>query len=502
MELSAHLSGKTQHFENEHRIQHKDGTYRWALTRGLAVRNEDGIAYRISGSQTDITDRKRVEERLIYDAFHDALTDLPNRSLFLDRLSQAIERSNRQGDYTFGVLFLDLDQFKIVNDSLGHTTGDELLISTAKLLESCIRTVDTVARLGGDEFVILLDDLNNLDQAIQVAERIQTALQSPFTLGDKSLYTSTSIGIVYSERGYERPEDALRDADIAMYQAKSQGKSRFIVFEPEMLKEAVARLELESDLRRASERGDFQLYYQPILTLAENKLAGFEALLRWNHPKQGFIPPADFIPVAEETGLIIPIGRWVLREACRQMQSWQTRFPASQDFYVSVNISARQLVDPGFTNQVLATLQESGLEARRLCLEITESTLMENNGVCEAAIRDLRKGGIEVFIDDFGTGYSSLSYIQRFPVKTIKIDRSFIEQIDHEGHNSELLTSILRFALDLELEAIAEGIETSQQLAQLKSLLCCYGQGYYISKPLDVQSAETLLAGVIRRGHL
>ncbi|HEX6034629.1 MAG TPA: EAL domain-containing protein [Anaerolineales bacterium] len=501
MELAAHLKGQTQHFESEHRIQHKDGTYRWVLTRGLAVQNEQGIAYRIAGSQSDTTDRKRVEEQLLYDAFHDALTGLPNRALFQDRLSQAIERSNRQDDYAFGMLFLDLDQFKVVNDSLGHTAGDELLISTARLLENCIRTVDTVARLGGDEFVILLDDPDHLEGTIEVAERIQTALQSPFILGEKSLYTSTSIGIVFSERGYERPEDALRDADIAMYQAKSQGKSRYVVFDPQMLRGAVARLELENDLRRAYERGEFQLYYQPIMTLAENKIVGFESLLRWHHPKQGFIPPADFIPLAEETGLIIPIGRWVLREACRQMQDWQERFPVSQEFYVSVNISAKQLMEPGFTRQVLETLQESGLAAKQLCLEITESILMENNGVCEAAILNLREQGLQVFIDDFGTGYSSLSYIQRFPVKTIKIDRSFINQIGHEGNNTELLASILRFAFDLELEAIAEGVETSQQLAQLKSLLCNYGQGYYISKPLDPRSAESLLSGAIWRGN-
>ena len=502
MELSAHLKGQAKHFQNEHRIRHKDGTYRWVLTRGLAVKNDSGIAYRISGSQTDITDRKRVEERLIYDAFHDALTGLPNRALFLDRLSQAIERSNRQDDYAFGVLFLDLDQFKVVNDSLGHSTGDELLISTAKLLESCIRSVDTVARFGGDEFVILLDNLDDLPEATQVAERIQTALRSPIILEDKSLYISTSIGIVFSKRGYERPEDVLRDADIAMYQAKSQGKSRFILFTPQMLKGAVARLELENDLRRACEQGEFQLYYQPIMTLAENKIAGFEALLRWQHPKQGFIAPADFIPVAEETGLILPIGRWVLREACRQMRDWEASFMISPEFYVSVNISAKQLVDPSFTSQVLQTLHESGLPAQRLCLEITESILMENNGVCEVTIQELREHGIRVFIDDFGTGYSSLSYIQRFPVKTIKIDRSFIDQIDHKGNNSELLASILRFALDLELEAIAEGVETSQQLAQLKSLLCNYGQGYYISKPLDAQAAEALLSGAVLRGDL
>jgi diguanylate cyclase (GGDEF)-like protein/PAS domain S-box-containing protein len=502
MELAAHLKGQTQHFESEHRIQHKDGAYRWVLTRGLAVKNENEVAYRISGSQTDITDRKRAEEQLMHDAFHDVLTGLPNRALFEDRLSQAIERSNRQDDYAFGILFLDLDQFKIVNDSLGHTAGDELLISMARLLESCIRTVDTVARLGGDEFVILLDNLDDLDEAIHIANRVQTALQSPFVLGDKTLYTSASIGIVFSERGYERPEDALRDADIAMYQAKSHGKSRFVVFDPQMLRDAVARLELESDLRRACEREEFQVYYQPIISLAKNKVAGFEALLRWHHPKQGFIAPIDFIPVAEETGLIIPIGRWVLREACRQLQAWQASFPIPQEFYISVNISAKQLVDPGFTSQVLEALQESGLEAKRLCLEITESILMENNGVCEATIRDLRERGIRVFIDDFGTGYSSLSYIQRFPVKTIKIDRSFIDQIDQEGHNIELLASILRFALDLELETIAEGVETSQQLTQLKSLLCNYGQGYYISKPLDPLSAEAMLSGAILRGGL
>jgi diguanylate cyclase (GGDEF)-like protein/PAS domain S-box-containing protein len=494
--LSAHLKGLTQHFEHEHRMQHKDNTYRWVLTRGMAVRDPGrNIVYRLSGSQTDITHRKRAEEQLLYDAFHDDLTGLPNRALFLDRLAQVLAHSSSRDDYAFGVLFLDLDQFKIVNDSLGHNLGNDLLVAISELLEGCVRSIDTVARLGGDEFVILLEDIESLEDTIRVSDRIKQAFQASLQIGDHSIHTSASIGVVFSNGGYERPEDILRDADIAMYRAKILGKDRCVIFEPQMRKQAVARLELENDLRRALECGEFQLYYQAILSLAANQIEGFEALIRWRHPEHGILLPGEFISVAEETGLILPMGQWVLREACRQFQAWRANLPGVDSLYVSVNVSGKQLANPEYIHQVLEVLEETGIEPKNLRLEITESTLIENNALITDKLKILHQMGIQLYIDDFGTGYSSLSYIQHFPISTIKIDRSFVEQMSGDGDNnsSEMIQSILRFAKDMGLAAIAEGIETEQQFERLKSMLCNYGQGFYISRPLDSNAAEAML---------
>lgn len=494
--LSAHLSGLSEHFECEHRIQHKDGRYLWVLTRGLAVRDNQSTVYRIVGSQTDITNRKKAEEQLLHDAFHDALTNLPNRALFLDRLTQVLERCNRNADYAFGVLFFDLDQFKLVNDSLGHNTGDELLIAIGELLQNCVRSIDTVARLGGDEFVILLEEVESLEDTTNVADRIQQELQRPVQVGSHQIHTSASMGIIFSKQGYERTEDVLRDADIAMYQAKARGKNRSVIFESQMRRQAIARLELENDLHRALERGEFELYYQPIQSLVTKQIVGLEALIRWLHPERGFIPPMEFIPVAEETRLIFPIGAWVLREACRRFQDWRNTLPGMSERYISVNISGMQLTQPEFVDQVVEILTETGMGAGSLRLEVTEATLVGSNGRIMDALKRLSALGIQLYIDDFGVGFSSLSYIRTFPVSTIKIDRKFIEQItsgDAGSNSNEMIESILKFSMDMGLEAIAEGVETIQQYEQLKSLVCPYGQGFYLSKPLNFSATESLL---------
>ena len=494
MELSAHLEGLTRHFEKEHRMLHKDGTYRWMLTRGLAIRDADGNAYRMAGSQTDITERKRVEKQLLHDAFHDALTGLLNRALFMDRLGRSVERAKRRDDYLFAVLFMDLDCFKNVNDSLGHTIGDELLIASARRLERCLRPSDTVARLGGDEFVILLEDIRDISDATRVTGRIQEQLALPFKLNGHEVFTSASIGIVLSETGYGRPEDILQDADIAMYRAKVLGKARHELFDRAMRARIMARLELERDLRRAVERQEFQVHYQPVLSLETGRITGFEALVRWQHPDRGLVSPMEFISVAEETGLIIPIDRWVLREACRQMREWQARFPADPPLTISVNLSGKHFAQPDLIEHIEQVLQETGLDARRLKLEMTESMIMADVESATGMLMRLRALGVELQIDDFGTGYSALSYLQRIPIDAIKIDRSFVSRMGVNGDNSRIIKAIVTLARDLGMDVIAEGVETAEQLAQLRTLECEYGQGYFISRPLDSEAAAALMA--------
>ncbi|HEY9805475.1 MAG TPA: PAS domain S-box protein, partial [Candidatus Obscuribacterales bacterium] len=377
-QIDLHLAGLSPHFESEHRMRHHDGSYRWMLSRGLAVRDADQKVSRMAGSQTDVTERKHVEEQLLHDAFHDVLTGLPNRALFMDRLGLAIERSKRPGNSLFAVLFLDLDRFKVINDSLGHMIGDQLLIAIARRLEACLRGGDTVARLGGDEFTILLEDIVDVHDATRIASRIHQALQSPFNLQGQEVFTSVSIGITLSETGYDWPEDLLRDADTAMYRAKSLGRACHEVFDRTMHLRAVELLHLETDLRRAIERQELRLYYQPIVSLTTGRIHGFEALIRWQHPERGLISPAEFIPVAEETGLIVPIGLWVLREACQQTYKWQQQFDANFPLTISVNLSGKQFSQPDLIEQIERILQATSLDARSLKLEITESIMMEN----------------------------------------------------------------------------------------------------------------------------
>ena len=440
----------------------------------------------------DITERRRAEEQLLHDAFHDSLTGLPNRALFLDHLKLAVNHSRRRRGYLFAVLFIDLDRFKVINDSLGHMIGDELLIAIARRLEICLRDGDTIARLGGDEFTILLDGITDYDDAQRVAERVQEVLEQPFSLAGRELFVSASVGIKYSGGGDEQPEELLRDADTAMYCAKALGKAQYQVFDARMHMQALTLLEIESDLRRALDREEFEVNYQPIVSLDSGRICGFEALVRWRHPVRGLILPSEFIPVAEETGLILQIDRWVLKQACLQMRKWQQALPVTRQMKISVNLSCKQFMQPAVVRQVLETLRETGLDPGSLKLEITESVMMEKGDYAMSVLEHLSKAGIELSLDDFGTGYSSLSYIHRFPVTALKIDQSFIRRIGSE-QNGEIVRAVVALARNLGLEVVAEGIETVVQFDQVKALGCEQGQGYYFSQPIGEELATELL---------
>jgi diguanylate cyclase (GGDEF)-like protein/PAS domain S-box-containing protein len=491
--VGAHLEGGSVHFESEYRMLHKNGSWRWVLCRGLAVRDEHGRATRMAGSQSDVTHRKLAEEQLAHRAFYDPLTNLPNRALFVDRLRQALRRASRRKDYLFAVLFLDVDRFKLVNDSLGHMAGDRLLVMIARRLELSLRPGDTVARLGGDEFTVLLDDIRDVSDATRVADRIQRELEMPFNVGGQEFFTSASIGIALSATGYERPEDILRDADTAMYKAKAQGKARHAMFDTGMHERAVVLLRMEADLRRAIERSELRVHYQPIVSLSTGRIAGVEALARWQHPTRGLVSPAEFIPMAEETGLILPIGRWVLGEACRQMVLWRDAFGVSYPLEVAVNLSGRQLALPDVVGQIGDVLRETGLEPSRLRLEITESVVMERPEMVSTMLQELRRIGVKLSIDDFGTGYSSLAYLQRFPADTLKIDRSFVSPMGSRGENSEIARTIVTIGHNLGMRVVAEGVETAEQMAQLRGLSCEGAQGFFISKPLTSEDAGALI---------
>jgi diguanylate cyclase (GGDEF)-like protein len=446
-----------------------------------------------------IAEQKRIgqaleeaKEHFRHAAFHDALTGLPNRTMFTELLASEIN-SRRRTVGQFAVLFLDLDRFKTINDSLGHTYGDLLLVSLTQRLKACLRPADSLARFGGDEFAILLHNVDDPSEAVYIAERIQEEITKPFDLNQHAAFVSASIGIAMSATGYLQPADILRDADTAMYRAKENGKARYEIFDETMHARAVSRLRLESDLRHAIEQKQFCIYYQPIVSLKTGSLDGFEALIRWQHPERGLVMPAEFIPLAEETGLIIPIGIWVLEEACRQMYEWQRKLPADRELKLSVNISSKQVAQPGLAEQILDALQKTGFEPRCLNLEITESVVMENDEIAAAVFKKLRAVGIRLSIDDFGTGYSSLSCLHRFPVHYLKIDRSFVSQMEYRSENVELVRMIGALAHNSGMEVIAEGIETKEQLRQLQVLKCEYGQGYFFSKPLDDRDTERLI---------
>lgn len=499
-EITAHLNGLSVRFESEYRLLNQEGQYRWMLNRGQAIRDALGQPVRIVGVQTDVTELKRAEEKLVHDALYDPLTGLPNRISLMDRLRRTGELTGKEQSYIFAVLFIDLDRFKMINDSLGHTIGDLLLREIAHRLSVCLRPDDTIARLGGDEFVILLEDVKTRDNAISVAERILHELSAPFNLEGREIFTTASIGITFSSTKLSHPEDLLRDADLAMYRAKTQGRGRYEIFHPRMYTSAVALLEMETDLRRAVERQELQLHYQPIVSLRTNRLVGFEALIRWQHPQQGLIPPAKFVPIAEETGLIAPIGNWILQEACTQMRQWQKQFPEWRALTINVNLSSKQFT-PHLVEQVRQILQETGLDAQHLKLEITESALMGNADAAITTLTQLKQLGIQLAIDDFGTGYSSLSYLHRFPIDTLKVDRSFINKVDVDGEQLAIVRTIITLAWNLGMEVVAEGVETPKQLAQLRSLRCEYAQGYLFSKPGDAHAIETLLIHDLEAGQ-
>lgn len=492
--LKAHLDNRTPHFQAEYRVRHQSGSWRWMLARGLAVRDSQGRPYRMAGSQTDITARKQSEARLLHDALHDQLTGLPNRTLFMDRLSQALQRAKRT-DKQYAVLFLDLDRFKIVNDSLGHALGDRLLLEIGRRLAGCIRPADTVARLSGDEFAVLLEEMREPADALRFAERALKSLGSPFSIEGREVYSSCSIGIAQSGLGYESPEEMLRDADTAMYRAKATGKSRFVVFDRAMHQEALSLLELETDLRRATERHDFQLHYQPIVSLATGKIAGFEALVRWPHETKGFIPPSRFIPLAEETGLIIPMGNRILRDACRQLRTWQGKHARAPKLHMAVNLSGVQMLQPELIMQIDLALREFGLDGRTLKLEITESVIMEHAQYALEMLQQIKALNIRLAIDDFGTGYSSMSYLRRYPIDTVKVDQSFVAKINVDEECLEIVRSTITMAHNLKMDVVAEGVETAEQLARIRALGCDYAQGYFFSRPVDRDTAEALLSG-------
>lgn len=491
-EIAVHQKGLTPQFESENRVQHKDGSFRWMLSRGIAVSDPSGKPLRMAGSQTDITSGKVA----------DSLTGLPNRLLFIDRLERLVEHTKRHKDYLFAVLFLDLDGFKMINDSMGHVIGDQLLVGVANRLEKCLRVTDTVtrleklftiARLGGDEFTILLDQIADPRDVTLVAERIMNALASPFTLNGKEIFTSASIGIALSSIGYDKPGDLLRDADTAMYRAKSLGKARYEVFDVEMRASVIARLQLETDLRSALEHKEFQNFYQPIVSLESGRIIGFEALLRWHHPTRGLLQPIDFIPVAEETGMIRELGWWNLQEACRQITAWNACRDGSPPLTISVNLSVKQFLQPNLVAEIGQLLRESGLSPDTLKLEITESSVMGDPSEAVEMLSQIKSLGVQLSVDDFGTGYSSLSYLQRFPVDTLKIDRSFTQALAQGGDGMEIVRTILPMAKSLRLNVIAEGVETGEQLAILRRLQCGYAQGFYFSKPVTAQEAGILL---------
>jgi diguanylate cyclase (GGDEF)-like protein len=446
--------------------------------------------------QKEIVERQRVQKQLVHDALHDGLTGLPNRTLLMERIELTIEQAKLDDDYMYALLFIDLDRFKIINDSLGHAIGDQLLIAVSNLLQHCLRDSDIVARLGGDEFIILLDEIKEIHDATAIGDRIQQKLRSPFEIEGQHIFTSASIGVVSGSSSYNNASDLLRDADIAMYRAKAKGKARYEIFDQAMYHETLKLIELENSLRLAIKRNEFVLHYQPIISLGNNDLVGFEALIRWQHPTRGSISPVEFIPIAEDTGLIVDIGEWLLKEACQQLQKWQKQFdfiPQVASLKMSINLASQQLQEPEFIHKLDQILEETGINGSSLRLEITESVLIEPGGSVQNTLKQIRKRNIKLSIDDFGTGYSSLSYLRRFPIDNLKIDRSFIEQMNCDSENFEIVRVIITLAKTLGMDAISEGVETLQQLQQLRALGCEFGQGYLFAKPLSPTAVEAVL---------
>jgi len=480
-----------------------DSENRWVSTTKMPLRDTEGRIIGTFGVSRDITQRKHFEEQLERQAFFDPLTQMPNRALFMNRLQHLFHRARRSSDGTgglFAVLYLDVDRFKGINDGLGHQAGDELLKEVARRLEKCIRPSDTLARLGGDEFVALLEDIHSEVDATRVADRINKDLGTPFELNGQEVYATVSVGIALSSSRYDRPEDMLRDADTAMYRAKANGRSRHQVFDVDMHQRAVSLLKLETDLRRAIERGELMAYYQPIVELETQTLRGFEALARWRHPTRGMVMPDVFIPVAEETGLIGSIGDWMLAEACRQMRAWQLRYPRDPALHISVNVSTRQLAQANVPEQVRRILNETGLDPSSLTLEITESALMQNLATSAMVMQKLHAMAVRLHIDDFGTGYSSLSYLQNFPIHTLKVDKSFVTRMGDAPNQGEIVRAIVSLAQNLGMEVTAEGVETADQAATLQGLNCTSAQGFLFSRPVPPEEAEQIIARGIPLG--
>ncbi|HKI05636.1 MAG TPA: EAL domain-containing protein [Thermoanaerobaculia bacterium] len=481
----------------EYRLLHRDGSWRTLESTASNLLGQPAVAGIVLNSH-DITDRKRAEEKLLHDALHDELTGLPNRALFMDRLRQSMDRSRREPERLTAVLFLDLDRFKLVNDSLGHLVGDELLIQIAGSLASALRPSDTIARVGGDEFSILIEGGRDVGDAVRVADRIHDRLSAPINLGGHEVFVTSSIGIAVHTPEYERPEDLLRDADTAMYRAKSNGRACHVVFDPGMHRLVMERLQLETDLRRAVERGQLRIHYQPFVDLARDEVVGFEALLRWHHPRRGLLQPEEFLSVAEDTGLIVPMGRYVLVESCRQVRELQRKHPEMGQLKLTVNLSNKQFFQADLFDQIKEALTTSGLDPACLGLEITEGVIIRNADSAASRFSRLKSMGVQLYLDDFGKGYSSLNYLHRFPMDTLKIDRSFTSRIEESEGNLAIVRAIVTLAHQLGMEVVAEGIQTEEQKAKLQSLGCEYGQGFFFSEPVSPDGAENLLLRRVR----
>ena len=512
---AAHKSRTTGQGQRlEYRIRHKDGSWRILESTSSAIVNAKGKTEKLVIVNRDISERKRAEELLAHNAFHDGLTNLPNRTLFLDRLQRALVLSKRHTDYKFAVLFIDIDEFKVFNDSLGHIVGDEVLVQIGKRLTASLREVDTIARpqqgqllrddtlarLGGDEYTILLEDVRNPSDAIRVAERLQGKLSNPFTVQGYEIVVHASVGIAFSTPTCAHAEDLLRDANIAMYRAKRAGKARCEVFDTAMHEGAVRRLELETELRKGLELGEFRTHYQPIVSLKSGRITGFEALTRWQRGER-LLAPSEFIAVADETGLIIPMNRLLLREACEQLRLWHVQFPADPQLSMSVNITSKEFAHPNLAKGISEILGETGLDPKYLQLEITETIAMRDPEKASSVLAELKSLGVRLSVDDFGTGYSSLSRLQQFPVDSLKIDRAFISQMDTDVESHKIVQVIVMLAQTLGLATVAEGTETEEQVNMVKALDCGFAQGYYFSKPADRQVISDLLLKVNRSGN-
>lgn len=492
-DLDTHLAGHKPFHEFEHRLQGSDGTYRWVISRGIVQRDALGKPVRMAGSLTDTSNYRLREQKLLEESRQDPLTNLPRREPFLERLRNAIDLANAYDDYSFTVMMIDVDRFRWLADSIGHRAAETMLSILARRLVSCVRPGDTVSRFGGDKFAILLENVDDLNQGAFIAERIRRSVAEPFEVEGQTVYTTVSIGLTTSRRGYQDAEDVINDVGAAAHRAKEEGHDRLRIFETKMRDDALSSLRMEVALRQAVERDQFELRYQPIVQLSSGKLMGFEALVRWRHPRRDLVSPAEFIPIAEQTGLIVPLGRWVLREAARQLAAWTERLPEGRTLTMSVNLSGRQVADPRLLEEIQSLVTDNGLATGMLKLELTESVLVKNADVVQRFITDLKQCGVHLWVDDFGTGYSSLSYLHRFPVDGLKIDKAFIDVLDGSDRSSAMVRTILSLADNLGVGAIAEGIEQNVQADQLRSLGCTSGQGYLFSKPIPAAEVEALL---------
>lgn len=487
------VQGKIQTFKSEIRFYNKSGDEVWTIIGISRTYDTESKDISMVVQIQDISDRKQAEAQLLHDAFHDGLTGLSNRTLLLDHLQGAMERAEATSR-SFALFFIDLDRFKLINDSLGHSFGDKVLIEVGERLKSCVRPTDTVARLGGDEFIVLTENLKHSEHAARTAQEIQKSISQPIMLANHESFPTSSIGIAVYNRNYSAPEEMLRDADTAMYHAKAAGKSQYAFFDREMHENILKTLQLETALRYAIERNEFFVVYQPIISLETSGLTGFEALIRWKHPERGIVSPLEFISIAEDSGFIIKLGKWILDQACRQVKKWQTELNIAEKLTISVNVSSKQLIDENFVEDVLQVLKDARLAPTQLKLEITESVVMESIETTKNILEKLREAGIRLSIDDFGTGYSSLSYLHRLPINTLKIDRSFINNMENGNENTEIVRTIIMLAKSLGMSVTAEGIETAEQFSQLRALGCDYGQGYFFAKPLETESAGEMIS--------